>query len=109
MHRLVSAIVLSMALSGAAGNWLDRCGHFLACSTNPGTASHGTSGWSDRARQTQSPIVEALPGATISVDRSAVIVRGLAAPSHAGQVTVLRTRTARPHDPPHLHTFALLI
>jgi hypothetical protein len=109
MHRLVSAIVLSIALSVATGNWLDHWGRFLACSTIHETASHGTSGWSDRARQTPTPIVEALPGATISVDRSAVIVRGLAAPSHAGRVSVLRTRTARPHDPPHLHTFALLI
>ena len=109
MHRLVSVVVLSIALSGATGDGLGHWGHFLACSTNRETSSHGTSGWSDRARQTQTPIVEALPGATISVDRSAVIVRGMATPSHAGHVTVLRTRTARPHDPPHLHTFALLI
>ena len=34
MHRLVSALVLSIALSGATGDWLDHWGHFLACGTN---------------------------------------------------------------------------
>jgi hypothetical protein len=109
MRRLVSVIVLSLALSGATADWLNHWGHFVARSASRETASHGTSGWSDRARQPQVPIVEALPGATISVDRSIVTVRGLATPSHRRHVTVLRTRTARPHDPPHLHTFALLI
>jgi hypothetical protein len=107
MQRLVSALVLSLALSGAAGDWLDHWGHFLARNTHRDTASHGTSGWSDRAPA--APIVEALAGTTISVDRSPVIVRVMAVPSHAGRVRIAGTRTARPHDPPHLHTFALLI
>ena len=109
MSRLVSAIVLSLALSGVAGDWFDHRGDFLAGGTTRETASHGASGWSDRARQVPIPIVEALPGGTISADRSTGIVRGMAAPSHGRHLTIVRTRIARPHDPPHLHTYALLI
>jgi hypothetical protein len=109
MHRLVSALVLSLALSGATGSWLDHWTRSLAHRASCETASHGTSGWNDRDHQVPIPIVEALPGGTISVDRSTGIVRGMAAPSHGRHLTIVRTRIARPHDPPHLHPYALLI
>jgi hypothetical protein len=108
MLRFVSAMVLSLALSGAAGDWFHQRGDFLASGPRD-AASHGASGWSDRALQVLIPIVEALPGGTISVERSTGIVRGMAAPSHGRHLTIVRTRIARPHDPPHLHTYALLI
>ena len=109
MLRLVSAVVLSLAMSGAAADWFDSCGDFLAGGASRETASHGAPGWSDRARQVPIPIVEALPGVTVSVDRSTGIIRGMAPPSHGRHLTIVLTHIARPHDPPHLHTFALLI
>jgi hypothetical protein len=109
MHRLVSVLVLSLALSGAAGDWFDRRGDFPAGGATQETASHGTSGWSDRTRHVPIPIVEALPSPTITVERSTAITRGMAAPSHGRHLTIVPTRIARPHDPPHLHTFTLLI
>jgi len=108
LRRLVSMLVLALALSAAAGIWLRARSESCTACAGQDAASHDTSGWNDRSRP-QSPIVGATPTATIVVHRSVQIGRTTFAPRHGNPVMTVTRRLLHPHDPPHLHTFILLI
>lgn len=109
MQRLISLLVLTLALSGVTADWLRERGHTSAGRPCETASSRGASGWQDPIRQTQTSVLEPSPGLTGGVDRSTAIPREMAAPNHGRHLASLPARVARPHDPPHLHSFALLI
>jgi hypothetical protein len=105
MRGFVSMIVLAVALSVGAGNCLGR--DFYRASRTHDLSSHGASGWSDRSAQT--PVIEAASQDTTVADRSTEIPRAASMLLPASRVSAARSPLARPHDPPYLHTFTLLI
>src|SRR5438094_455960 len=109
MRRALSAFVVAMSLVTGALLPVARDERSVHV-TQPNT-SHDSTGWNDRTAHDSTPVLEAVTVATVGPDRS--VAGGLAATPlvarrhrHASAVDV---RVPRPHDPPHLHTFALLI
>src|SRR5262245_9071596 len=110
MSRLVWIVVLMLTLTGVPRGRVVGWDAASRRDATHETTSPGAGGWHDRAGDSSIPILEAVPAAASGIQSASEHgARRTSAANPRHYAWNVQIHVTRPHDPPHLHTFTLLI